>query len=138
MRDVGIGTCTSPYHYGQKNPEILNDKEEWRSRTTLLVRLLSFNTKQNTHTKKQQKALFFFCHLEESNLNKPQNPILSKPTMCQMDLQNALHHMLKKKKGCPFLPKGRREKIPWSLFWVFFFVGSPLLEGRDLASMNDN
>jgi hypothetical protein len=27
MRDVGISTCTSPYHYGQKNPEIINDKK---------------------------------------------------------------------------------------------------------------
>jgi hypothetical protein len=90
---------------------------------TTFTSSLAFIQHQAKHTKKQQKPYFFLSLGRIKSLEdptNPKNPILSKPTMCQMDLQFALHHKAQEeKKGCPFLPKGR-EKIPWSLFWVFF------------------
>jgi hypothetical protein len=80
--------------------------------------LLSFNTKQNKHTNKQQKPIFIVTwkiksledHQKTPLPPPPPNPILSKPNnMCQIELQIALHHRLKKIKGCP-LPKGRERK----------------------------
>jgi len=90
--------------------------------TTLLVQF-AFIQHQAKHKETTKKPIY--CHLEDQISLKTKNP---PKTLFKVSL---IFHKTQEK-GCP-LPKGRKYLGPS----FGFFVGSPL-EGRDLASMNDN
>jgi hypothetical protein len=74
MRDVGIGPCTSSYHYGQKNPEIIKVKKNEDHNFTSSV---CFHSTPSKTQRNNQKA--YLLSLGRPNLfedqKPPQNPI---------------------------------------------------------------